>query len=31
MGIFDIRTKKKLNEFDLPEEETKVQDFMVLD
>ncbi|AZJ44111.1 hypothetical protein [Bacillus velezensis] len=31
MGIFDIRTKKKLDEFDLPEEETKVQDFMVLD
>ncbi|WP_258729261.1 hypothetical protein [Bacillus atrophaeus] len=31
MGIFDIRTKKKLNEFNLPEETTKVQDFMVLD
>lgn len=31
MGIFDIRTKKKLNEFNLPEETTKVQDFVVLD
>ncbi|MBL4978732.1 hypothetical protein [Bacillus halotolerans] len=31
MGIFDIRTKKKLNEFNLPEEKTKVQDFLILD
>ncbi|MDR4435312.1 hypothetical protein [Bacillus tequilensis] len=31
MGIFDIRTKKKLKEFNLPEETTKVQDFLILD
>ncbi|MCM2988493.1 hypothetical protein M3580_04535 [Bacillus safensis] len=31
MGIFDILTKKKLNEFNLPEETTKVQDFLILE
>ncbi|MCY7868779.1 hypothetical protein MOB43_05770 [Bacillus spizizenii] len=31
VGVFDIRSKKKLYQFDLPEEQVKVQDFVVVD
>ncbi|MDU0156178.1 hypothetical protein [Bacillus cabrialesii] len=31
MGVFDIRSKKKLYQFDLPEEQVKVQDFIVVE
>lgn len=31
VGVFDIRSKKKLYQFDLPEEQMKVQDFVVID
>ncbi|MED4648450.1 hypothetical protein P9293_13755 [Bacillus inaquosorum] len=31
VGVFDIRSKKKLYQFDLPEEQVKVQDFVVID
>ncbi|WP_336183994.1 hypothetical protein [Bacillus sp. 205(2023)] len=30
VGVFDIRSKKKLYQFDLPEEQVKVQDFVVV-
>ncbi|USP96183.1 hypothetical protein ABZM97_03845 [Bacillus vallismortis] len=31
VGVFDIKSKKKLYQFDLPEEQVKVQDFVVVD
>ncbi|WP_276736575.1 hypothetical protein [Bacillus sp. (in: firmicutes)] len=31
VGVFDIHSKKKLYQFDLPEEQVKVQDFIVVD
>ncbi|MCY9070303.1 hypothetical protein MOE65_07510 [Bacillus inaquosorum] len=31
VGVFDIRSKKKLYQFDLPEEQVKEQDFVVVD
>lgn len=31
MGVFDIQSKKMLYQFDLPEEQVKVQDFVVID
>ncbi|MDO8224022.1 hypothetical protein [Bacillus cabrialesii] len=31
VGVFDIRSKKKLYQFDLPEEQVKVQDFIVVE
>ncbi|MEC1738419.1 hypothetical protein P9D87_15860 [Bacillus mojavensis] len=31
VGVFDIHTKKLLYQFDLPEEQVKVQDFIVVD
>lgn len=31
VGVFDIQSKKMLYQFDLPEEQVKVQDFVVVD
>ncbi len=31
MGVFDIHSKEMLYQFDLPEEQVKVQDFVVVD